>query len=123
MGFAGTETKDNIQKAKDADMAAYDDAFPKGYPAADKVYRKLVKTLYDVVKARDASNAILQANKTKADADLAAARDEAANNAAAEAKKTAEATARAMRQESNWPARSGRSANRTRRCRPPRRPR
>jgi hypothetical protein len=91
MGFANTESKDAIQKVKDADMTAYEDAFPKGYPAADRVYRKVVKSLYDVVKARDKTIADLQASLSKADADLAATRSEAAAKAAAEEKATADA--------------------------------
>jgi hypothetical protein len=91
MGFANTETKDSIQKAKDADMTAFEDAFPKGYPAADRVYRKVVKTLHDVVKDRDGSINTLQTSLTKAEADLAAAREEAVAKAAAEDKNTADA--------------------------------
>ena len=91
MGFASTDTKDAIQKAKDAQMTAFDDAFPKGYPPADRVYRKVVQTLYEVVKARDASIKTQQASLDKAYADLAAARTEADATVAAEHKNTVDA--------------------------------
>ena len=68
MGFASTESVDSIGKIKDDEMnSTYVKVFGAGYPQADRVYRKVLRTFYDTILQKDKSIADAQQKRQEAE--------------------------------------------------------
>jgi len=85
MGFASTESVDSIGKTKDDEMNnIYVNVFGAGYPQADRVYRKVLRTFYDTILQKDTSIADAQQKRQEAETERNTLRADVAKVKAAE---------------------------------------